>query len=69
MYFLFVDHTFEVFVVSCDVLVSGEANSFGADEGSHSLCVLVVAEHPTLAQNNGVDVSIHLGIDEGNVIV
>lgn len=49
MSFLFLAHTFDVFVVSCDVQVSGVANSFGADEGSHSLGVLAVAEHLTLA--------------------
>lgn len=66
--FLFLAHTFDAFVVSCDVLVSGETNSFGADEGSHSLCVFADADHPTLAHYEWVDVGVHLGVDKGDVI-
>lgn len=62
--------TFYVFVVSCDVLQSGEADGFGADEHSDSLSVFAEAEHlvPTLAHDDGVDVGIHLGIDKRDVV-
>lgn len=49
---MFSTHTLYEFVVSCDVLESGVANSFSADEGPHFLCVLAVAEHPALAHYN-----------------
>lgn len=68
MYFMFLAHTFDVFVVSCDVLVSGVGNSFGADERSHSLGVFAVAEHPALAHYDCVDVGVHLGVDKGDVV-
>lgn len=68
MYFLFWARTFHVFVVSCEALVSGVADSFGADEGTHSLCVFAVAEHPTLAQHDRMDVGIHLGVDKGDIV-
>lgn len=47
---------------------SGEANSFGANEGSTPLCVFIETEHPTVAQYDCVDGSIHLSIDKGDVI-
>lgn len=47
---------------------SGEANSFGADERSDSLCVFADTENPTLVHYNCVDRSVHLGIDKGDVI-
>lgn len=61
-------HTFGVFVVPCDVLESGKANSFGADEAAHPLRVFAVAEHLTLPHYDGVDISVHLGADEGTVV-
>lgn len=57
-----------MFVVSSDVLVYGEANSFGEDEGSHFLGVFAVADHSTLAHYDREDIGIHLGVDKGNVI-
>ena len=57
-----------MFVVSCDLLDSGEPDSLGADEGSHSLRVLVQAQHAALAHDDGVDVGVHLGADEGDVV-
>ncbi|KAG7226688.1 hypothetical protein INR49_014036 [Caranx melampygus] len=39
----------KVQIVSCNVLESGEANSFGTYDRSNSLCVFAVADHPTLA--------------------
>lgn len=65
---MLLDHTFDVFVVFCDVLEPGEANSFGTDEGSNSVCVFAVAEHATLAHYECVDVGVHLSIDKGDVI-
>lgn len=62
------DHTFDVFVVSCDVLESGEANGFGTYDRSDSLCVFAVANYPTLAHYESVDIGIHLRIDKGDVI-
>lgn len=67
-YFVFSAHTLDEFVVSCDVLESGVTNSFSADEGSHFLCVLAVAEYPALAHYDWVDVGIHLSIDKRDVI-
>lgn len=61
-------HTFDVFVASCDVLGSGEADSLGADERSHPLRVFAVADHPALAHNDRVDISVHLGVDKGDVV-
>lgn len=55
-------------VVPCDIQVSGETNSFGADEGSHSLCVFVAAENPTVTHYDLDDVGVHLGIDKGDVV-
>ena len=68
MYFPVLDHTFDEFVVSCDIVESGAAYSLGADEGSNSLCVFAVVDHPTLVHYDCVDVSVHLGIDKGDVI-
>ena len=48
--------------------MSGVADGFGADERPHSLCVFAVAEHPTLAQHDRVDVGVHRGVDKGDVI-
>lgn len=62
------DHTFHKFVVSCDVLESGKAYSFGADEGSNSLCVFTVANSPTLTHYDCVDISVHLSVDKRDVI-
>lgn len=61
-------HTFDRFVVSCDVLEPGEANSFGANEGSNSVSVFAEADHSTLAQYDRVDGSVHLSTDKRNVI-
>lgn len=68
MCFKYFSLTFNVFVVSCDVLESGEANSFGANKGSNSLRVFAEADHPTLAYDDRVDSSVHLSIDKGHVI-
>lgn len=68
MYFLFWGHTFDGFVVSCDVLQSWEAHSFSADEGSNFLCVFTEANNLTLAQDDGVDVCVHLSIHKWDVI-
>lgn len=55
-------------VVSCDIQVSGETNSFGADEGSHPLCVFAAAENPTVTHYDLDDVGVHLGVDKGDVV-
>lgn len=69
MHFLSSAHTSDVFVVSRDILMLGVPDSFGADEGSDPLCVFVVAEHPAIAAHySRVDVGIHFGIDEGDII-
>lgn len=57
-----------MFVVSCDVQVSGETNGFGADEGSHSLGVFAAAENPTVTHYELDDVGVHLGVDKGDVV-
>lgn len=57
-----------MFVVSGDVVEPGEANSLGANEGSHSLRVFAEAERSTLAHHDCVDGGVHLGIDEGDVV-
>lgn len=57
-----------MFVVSCDIEVSGETNGFGADEGSHSLSVLAAAENPTVTHDELDDVGVHLGVDKGDVV-
>ena len=62
------DHTSDIFVISCDVLESGEADSFRTDEGSNSLCVFAEAKHTTLAHYHCVDVSVHLSVDKGDII-
>lgn len=62
------DPTLDVFVVSSDVLQSGESNGFGADEASNSFGVLAEVHHPTLTQHNLVDISVHLSVDEGDVV-
>ena len=69
MHFLCSAHTSDLFVVSRDILMLGVADSFGADERSDPLCVFVVVEHPAVvAQYNRVDVGIHLGVDEGDIV-
>lgn len=65
---MFSAHTLDKFVVCCDVLESRVANSFSADEGSHFLFVVAVAEHPALAHYDWVDICIHLGVDKWDVI-
>lgn len=60
--------TGDVFVVSGDVLVSGIANSFGADEWSNLLRVFAAAHHPTFAHHDGVNVSVHFCIHKGDVV-
>jgi len=66
--FLFWGHTFDEFVVSCDVLQSWETNSFSADEGSNSLSVFANAEHLTLVHDDCVHISVDLSIDKWDVI-
>lgn len=66
--FVLLAPTFDVFVVSCDVLGSGWAHGFGADKGSHSLCVVAVAEHSAVAHYDRVDVGVHLGVDKRDVV-
>lgn len=60
--------TFDGFVVARDVLESGEAHGFGADEGADVLRVPAEAEHATPAHYDLVDVRVHLGVDKGDVV-
>lgn len=48
--------------------MSGKANSFGANESSHSLFVSAVADPLALAHNDNMDISIHLSIDKRNIV-
>lgn len=65
---LIILRTFDVLVVSCDVLQSGDAHSLGTNQRSNPLCVFVYADHLTLSQDDGVDVRVHLGVDERDVV-
>lgn len=60
--------TLDVFVVPGDVLQLGEADGLGADEGSHPLRVGAALENSPVAHDHRVDVGVHLGVDEGDVV-
>lgn len=66
--FLVSGHTFDEFVVSSDVMQSGEPNSLGADEGTNSVGLFAETKDLALAQDDCVHVGVHAGIDKRDVI-
>lgn len=57
-----------MFVVSGDVLQLRETDGFGADEGSNPLRIFAALENAAVAHDHRVDVGVHLGVDEGDVV-
>lgn len=55
-------------VVSGDVLQLRETDGFGADEGPNTLRVFAALENAPVTHDHHVDVSVHLGVDEGDVV-
>lgn len=60
--------TLDVFVVSGDVLQLREIDGFGADEGSNPLRIFATLEDAPVTHDHYVDVGVHLGVHEGDVV-